>query len=185
MVTQSYANLFQHGKLCNTDFFQEFRASHNLSYILPLPRKNFWHKHYDFCLWISSTSILLRVSPYCHLACKYFCYFCLLVLGSNVNEVIRAVLNVLFFFTGRFHTHKSTKRYKPTKIKNGHKKDLRGKKSLICLFAFLCFCLGAFVPFVPLLRVESFCKNNKEFKTALITSFTLLLNSFYCKHEFF
>ena len=56
--------------------------------------------------------------------------------GSNVDEVIKAVLNSLFFFTERFHTHKhthtqhtqkhrstktqpskSTKRYKRTKIK--------------------------------------------------------------------
>ena len=29
--------------------------------------------------------------------------------GSNVNEVISAVLNSLFFFTKRFHTHKKQK----------------------------------------------------------------------------
>ena len=28
--------------------------------------------------------------------------------GSNVDEVIKAVLNSLFFFTERFHTHKHT-----------------------------------------------------------------------------
>ena len=70
--------------------------------------------------------------------------------SSNVNEVIRAVLNSLYFFTKRFRTHqkhksintqssKSTKRYKRTKIQNALKKHLRGRKSLICLFAFLCF----------------------------------------------
>ena len=70
--------------------------------------------------------------------------------SSNVNEVIRAVLNSLYFFTKRFRMHqkhksintqpsKSTKRYKRTKIKNALKKHLRKKKLLIRLFAFLCF----------------------------------------------
>ena len=70
---------------------------------------------------------------------------------SNLNEVIRVVLNSFIFFTKRFHTYtktqkhkstktqpsKSTKRYKRTKIKNTLKKYLRGKKSPIRLFAFL------------------------------------------------
>ena len=71
-------------------------------------------------------------------------------LSSNVNEVIRAVLNSLFFLRKDFartkstkstktQPSKSTKRYKRTKIKNTLKKYLRGKKSLIRLFAFLCF----------------------------------------------
>ena len=48
---------------------------------------------------------------------------------------------------------------------------LREKKLLICLFAFLCFCMSfmlllgcIFVPFVPFMHVKSFCKkknNNK------------------------
>ena len=42
-----------------------------------------------------------------------------------------------------------------------------------------------FVLFVLFVRVKSFCKKNKKFKTALITSFTLLLNSSYYKHEYF
>ena len=84
-----------------------------------------------------------------------------LVISSNINEVIRTVLNFLFFFlTKRFRTHqkvpkstKSTKKHqkhkkhknvtkqkhkntiKRTKIKNAIKK---WKKSLIRLFAFLC-----------------------------------------------
>ena len=52
--------------------------------------------------------------------------------SSNVNEVIRAVLNSLFIFTKRFCTHqkhkstntqpsKSTKRYKRTKLRNALK----------------------------------------------------------------
>ena len=28
------------------------------------------------------------------------------ITGSNINEVIRAVLNFFFFFTKKFHTHK-------------------------------------------------------------------------------
>ena len=61
------------------------------------------------------------------------------------------------------------------------KKYLRGKKSLIRLFAFscfLCFCLVAFLCFWCFWCVHNlFAKNkkqNKEFKTPLITSFTLL-----------
>ena len=76
--------------------------------------------------------------------------------SSNINDVIRAILN--FFFIKRFCTHKthqkhqkhqkhkstktrpskSTKRYKRTKIKNAHKKDLRRKSHL---FAYLHFCV--------------------------------------------
>ena len=69
--------------------------------------------------------------------------------SSNVNEVIRAVLNSLFFLRKDFTCTKSTKstktepsestkRYKQKKIKIVPKKHLRGKKSLICLFVFLC-----------------------------------------------
>ena len=35
-----------------------------------------------------------------------FTFCSLLLTGSNINEVIRAVLNFFFFFTKRFHTHK-------------------------------------------------------------------------------
>ena len=72
------------------------------------------------------------------------------------------------------------------------------------LFAFLCFCLVAFLCFlvffdafctfgafcafwcflVLLVRAKSFCKKKKRFKTSLITSFILLLNLSYCKYEF-
>ena len=60
-------------------------------------------------------------------------------------------------------------------------KTSKEEKSLIRLFAFLCFCLGVFVPFVLLL---GFVKNIKTFKITLMTSFTLLLNSSYYKHKF-
>ena len=75
--------------------------------------------------------------------------------SSNVNEVIRAVLNSLFFFTKIFRTHQKHKKHqkhqkhkkhkkhknanKPTKIKNALEKHLREEKSLIQLCAFLCF----------------------------------------------
>ena len=53
-----------------------------------------------------------------------------------------------FFFTNRFCNHKNAQNaYKGTKIKNASKKHLRGKYSLIRLFAFSCLCPSAFVPF--------------------------------------
>ena len=83
-------------------------------------------------------------------------------------------------------------------LKNTPKKHLRGKSHL---FAYLCLCafdrvslcrlvlfsaFGAFCVFsVIFLCVKCFRKKNKKFKTALITSFILLLNSSYYKHEFF
>ena len=73
---------------------------------------------------------------------------------SSINEVIKTVLNfLLFFYEKILHAPKSTKKYKKhknitkqkynnankrTKIKNMLKKHLRGKKSLIRFFAFLC-----------------------------------------------
>ena len=70
--------------------------------------------------------------------------------SSNINAVIRAILNVLFFCLrkdfARTKSIKKTKKKNTTqknankriKIKNVYKKHLRGKKSLIRLFAFLC-----------------------------------------------
>ena len=74
-------------------------------------------------------------------------------------------------------------------LKNTPKKHLRGKSHL---FAYLCLCafdrvslcrlvlfsaFGAFCVFsVIFLCVKCFRKKNKKFKTALITSFILLLN---------
>ena len=70
------------------------------------------------------------------------------------------------------------KRLQRTKIKNVHKKHLRGKNHLfaylrLCAFVLLLGCV--FVLFVLSVRVKSFCKKNKEFKTPLIAPFTLLL----------
>ena len=71
--------------------------------------------------------------------------------SSNVYEVIRTViLTFYFFFTKRFHMHKKHKKqktpYLQTKIKKGSifmclKNIWKGKKLLICLFAFFCFFL--------------------------------------------
>ena len=55
----------------------------------------------------------------------------------------------------------------------------------VCLFAFCAFVWLRFVLLVLLVRAKSFCKKKKGFKTALITSFILLLNLSYYKHEFF
>ena len=60
------------------EYFHEYRDSH-LSYILPLPQKIFLHKPSDLCLWISSISIILHISPYCQLGCILFPSSCLLV----------------------------------------------------------------------------------------------------------
>ena len=66
--------------------------------------------------------------------------------GSNINEVIRAVLNfLLLFYENILHAPKSTKMQpsktqnanKQTKIKNALKKYLSGKSDL---FAYLRFC---------------------------------------------
>ena len=67
------------------------------------------------------------------------------LVGSNINEVIKTTLN---FFIQKLHNHKKAQNaYKQTKIKNAPKKHLRGKKSLIRLFVFLCFCPSVFMPF--------------------------------------
>ena len=47
------------------------------------------------------------------------------LVSSNINEVIRAILN---FFIQKFHNHKKAQNaYKRTKIKNAPKKHLREK----------------------------------------------------------
>ena len=76
-----------------------------------------------------------------------------------------------------------TKRIQANKNKKwqhfyAHKKHLRGRKSLVHLFASLCF-LCFFVLFVLFGLAKSFRKKIKRFKIALITSFTLLLKKMY------
>ena len=94
-----------------------------------------------------------------------------------MNEVIKTILD---FFIQKFHTHKSTKHLERTKIKNAHKKHLRGK---VHLFAYLRFCdftwlsLCTFSAFVA-------CGVLSWFEIALMTSFTLLLIQQYIKYCF-
>ena len=57
--------------------------------------------------------------------------------NSNVNKVIRAVLNSLFFFfTKRIRTHQKHKTLQANKNENALK-NIKGEKSH--LLAFLCF----------------------------------------------
>ena len=92
-----------------------------------------------------------------------------------MNEVIKTTLD---FFIQKFHTHKSTKHLERTKIKNAHKKHLRGK---FHLFAYLRFCdftwlsLCTFSAFVA-------CGVLSWFEIALMTSLTLLLIQPYIKY---
>ena len=47
--------------------------------------------------------------------------------SNNVIEVIRPILNFSFFFTKRFYTHQKHKpAYSKQKMKNTHKKRLKG-----------------------------------------------------------
>ena len=56
--------------------------------------------------------------------------------SSNINEVIRPVLNFLFFFTKRFHKHKKAQnRLQQTKIKNLSKKDRSSKINEVIKFS--------------------------------------------------
>ena len=62
--------------------------------------------------------------------------------SSNVNEIIKAILNFfIFFFTKRFYPHTTyiSKQKQKRQRFYAHKKYLRGRKSLIRLFLFLCF----------------------------------------------
>ena len=81
--------------------------------------------------------------------------------SSNMNEVVRSVLNFLFFFTKIFHKHKKAQnRLQRTKIKNTYKKHLTGKKLLIRLFGFCAFtwlCFYAFNVFSAFSALNSFC----------------------------
>ena len=66
---------------------------------------------------------------------------------SNVNEVIGVILNFFYFSLQKDITCTKVKKaqnaHKRTKIKKAaffmHLKTFKRKKSLICLFAFLCF----------------------------------------------
>ena len=66
------------------------------------------------------------------------------LLSSNVNEVIRAVLTFFFFLQKDFTRTQGTKTHISEQKQKRQcfyvlKKHLRGKKSVICLFAFYAF----------------------------------------------
>ena len=76
---------------------------------------------------------------------------CLYQFSSNINELIRSVLNFLFFLQrGITSTEKHKIAYSEQKQKNVYKKHLRGKKLLLRLFVFYAF---------------TFNRKNKKFKT--------------------
>ena len=109
--------------------------------------------------------------------------------SSNVNEAIRAILNlfVIFFYKKISHTQKAQNTYKRIIIKKDsifmcietskrkkiacltfcafhafyvHKKHLRRGKPLVCV---LCFFV-LFILFMLFVCVKSFCKKKKEKK---------------------
>ena len=112
-------------------------------------------------------------------------YLFILPINSNINEVIRAVLNLLIFFYEKIsHASKAQKSNKSTKSTKRHK-DTQAKaqhlnKRINDYFPLRCF-LGAFFIFVHLQAFCAFlCSWNfwiKKSKFALITSFILLLNT--------
>ena len=78
--------------------------------------------------------------------------------SSNINEAIETILD---FYSKISQAQKAQNSYKRTKTKNAPKKHLRGKKSLIRLFAFCAFAwvsLCRLMLFVLLLRAKSFRK---------------------------
>ena len=96
--------------------------------------------------------------------------------SSNVNEVIRAVLNFLFFFTKRFHKHKMHTSEQKQKRQHfyAHKKHLMRKKSLIRLFAFLCFLCFLCVQNLFVKKIKKVL-NCPDDLTYITTKFILLL----------
>ena len=94
------------------------------------------------------------------------------LLSSNINEVIRSILNflllLLLFFTKRFYKYKKAQnRLQQTKIKKYVQKISKGKKSLIRLFricAFAWFCFYAFSVFSAFSACKKYFVKNKEFK---------------------
>ena len=68
--------------------------------------------------------------------------------SNHVIEVIRSVLNVLFFFTKRFYKYKKAQnRLQRTKNKNYAQKTSKKKKVTYSLICVLGFCLVAFCAF--------------------------------------
>ena len=116
-------------------------------------------------------------------SCKYRCAYMNRVVGTSYLLHLHCRDFSLFFFSFlcAHKKHKKTQNvYKRTKIKKADKKHLRGKKSLVYL-RFFCFCLFASLCFLCFLCfwcfwcVQNLFAKKREFKTALMTLFTLLL----------
>ena len=91
-------------------------------------------------------------------------FLCLLT-NSNINEVIKTVLNFFFFLQKDFTSSKKHKTaYSELKLKNAYKKHLKRKKLLIRLLRFVLLLGCVFMLLVLLLllmllvRAKSFCK---------------------------
>ena len=113
--------------------------------------------HLTYMPFLDNCVSLFSVSLTCSPVNEFF----LLKNSSNVNEVIRTVLNSLFFKLPKApkapkarkapkrtktQSSKNAKRYKPTKIRSVLQKHPTGKKLLIRLFAFLCLQKNRNVP---------------------------------------
>ena len=73
--------------------------------------------------------------------------------SSNINEVIRVILNSFYSKASQAHKKKQNAN-KRIKIKNASKRHLRWKKPFICLFA---FCAFAWVSLCRLVLLVLFC----------------------------
>ena len=120
------------------------------------------HKKRDSHKWLQVTQMIVNKSLIGGLRVVHT--------SSNVNEAIKTISN---FFMKKFPTHKPHTSEQKQKRQHfyAHKKHLRGRTSLVRLFAPLCFL--CFLCFLGLPNL--FVKKIKRLKTALLTSFTLLL----------
>ena len=103
----------------------------------------------------------------------------LLAVSSNVNEAIRANLNLFGFFSQEDFTYKNHKKHKNCKDANKWISDF---DPLICFFFLIKMLLFLFLfacmLFVRFVCMKSSCKKKiiiKRFKITLIASFTLIL----------
>ena len=128
----------------------------NLS-VTPISHYCFFTTPYLLRLLLTDTTFSHLHQLFLPIPVNTFLYF---YQSSNINEVIRAVLNLLLFFYKKFlHAQKSTKTIgstkkaqkrnqakaqnanEQTKIKNVPKKHLRAKSNLFAYFRFCVFCM--------------------------------------------
>ena len=109
------------------------------------------------------------------------------VISSTINEVIKTVLNSLFFLQNYLTSTKKHKTaYSKQKQKNAYKKQSKRKKVTYSLICVLCFCVVVFCAFACFYAFSAFsafngfsaCKifllKNKEFKRSQETSFCVI-----------